>query len=78
MSAIPTSIPTRRQPLPATADDADTRFLRFLPAVQTHAAIQFRGLPEADREEAVAEATAAAFVNYDSARRRGKLPRLHF
>ena len=76
MSAIPTTVPPRRQPSPATADKANARFLKLLPAVQTHAAIQFRDLPDADREEAVAEATAAAFVNYDSARRRGKLHRL--
>ncbi len=76
MSAIPTTVPTHRQPSPATADKPNARFLKLLPAVQTHAAIQFRDLSDADREEAVAEATAAAFVNYDSARRRGRLHRL--
>ncbi len=76
MSAIPAPAPTRRQPSPTTKNETNAGFLRFVPAVQTHAAIQFRDLPDADREEAVAEATAAAFVNYDSARRRGKLHRL--
>ncbi|MHC4065725.1 MAG: hypothetical protein ACYSUI_14675, partial [Planctomycetota bacterium] len=50
--------------------------LRYLPAIETHAAIQFRGLPDTDREEAMAEARAAAFVNFRSAVSSGKAHRL--
>ena len=53
------------------SSDQNTDFLKLLPAVETHASISFRHLPETDREEAIAEATAAAFVNFDSARRKG-------
>ena len=59
-----------------SSKQSDNGFLRFLPAVQTHACIQFRHLPEADREEAVAEAVAGAFLNYRSAERRGTTHRL--
>lgn len=51
-------------------------FLRFLPAVELHAKIQFRNLPASEQEEAIAEAVAAAFSVYVSARRRGRLARL--
>ncbi len=56
----------------STTGGPNCGFLKFLPAVTTHASITFRHLPEADREEAIAESVAAAYVNYDSARRRGK------
>ena len=46
----------------------DPGFLECLPTVATHAAISFRRLPQADREDAVAETIAAAFLNYESAR----------
>ncbi len=49
----------------------ENRFLRYLPAVEKHAAIQSRHLSELDREEYLAEAVAAAFVNYHSATQRG-------
>jgi hypothetical protein len=39
-------------------------FLQVLPAVQTHAQIQFRRLPLVHREEAIQEAIAFACVNY--------------
>jgi hypothetical protein len=39
-------------------------FLQVLPAVQTHAKIQFRKLPLVHREEAIQEAVAFACVNY--------------
>jgi hypothetical protein len=63
--------------MPAAADTYHTshthhEFLKLLPAIQTHARISFRHLPATDRAEAVAEATAAAFLNYESAQRRGK------
>ena len=44
MSAIPTTTPSSRHPSPATADKANARLLKLLPAVQTHTAIQFRDL----------------------------------
>lgn len=60
-----------------TNGNSNNGFLKFLPAVKTHARIQFRHLPVADREEAVAESVAGAFVNYRSAERRGTTHRLH-
>ena len=71
MSALPKQV---SNPNPASAVSAT--FLKYLPAVQTHAGIQLRGLPATDREEAVAEATAAAFLNVHSAIRNGKAHRL--
>ena len=53
--------------------DWQAGFLAVLPAVQTHAQIQFRRLPAARREEAVQEAVAAACLNYQLAAARGKL-----
>ena len=50
-----------------------TDFLAVLPAVRTHAQVCFRKLPRNDREEAVAEATACAFVSYCSLARRNRL-----
>ena len=64
MSAIPAS----------TAVNA--AFMKFLPKVRTHAAIQFRHLRESDQEEAIAEAVAAAFVNTHAAFANGKAHRL--
>ena len=59
---------------PARASVHDGQgFLKYMPAVATHAAISFRRLPPADREDAIAEAVAAGFLNYESARRRGQL-----
>ena len=57
--------------LPLTNTSSD-RFLKLLPAVQAHAMNQFRYLPDADREEAIAEATAAAFLNFRIAERHNK------
>ncbi len=37
-------------------DHPNNEFLRFLPAVEKHAKITFRQLPEEEKEEAVAEA----------------------
>ena len=48
-------------------------FLRVLPAVQTHAQIQFRKLPALHREEAMAEAVASAAVSYQMLAAKGKL-----
>lgn len=71
------STPTNRHHSDGSSKQSGHGFLRFLPAVQTHAGIQFRHLSEADREEAVAEAVAGAFINYRSAQRRGTTHRLH-
>lgn len=48
-------------------------FLAVLPAVKTHARIQFRRLAAARREEAVQEAVAAACVSYGRLAARGRL-----
>jgi len=57
--------------LPLTHTTSD-RFLKLLPAVQAHARNKFRKLPDVDREEAIAEATAAALLNFRIAERHGK------
>ena len=49
-------------------------FLPILPWVENHAAVQFRHLNPADREEAVAGAVAHAFVSFLAIRARGKDP----
>jgi len=46
-------------------------FLTLLPRIETHARVVFRGLPMVDREEAIAEAVAAAYVAYRRLRERG-------
>jgi hypothetical protein len=48
-------------------------FLKVLPAVQTHAKIRFRRLRADVREEAIAEASAAACLNFYVAAQQGKL-----
>jgi hypothetical protein len=48
-------------------------FLQLLPAVQTHAQIQFRALPSVHREEAIQEAIAFACLNYRLLAAQGKL-----
>lgn len=45
-----------------------------MPAVQTIGRIRFRGLPAAEREEALAEAMAAALVSFVRLTERGKTP----
>lgn len=49
-------------------------FLSLLPIVQRHARVAFRALPAVHREEAVAEAVAAAFESYVRLKARGKDP----
>ena len=71
------STPTNQHHPVGSSKQSDHGFLRFLPAVKTHASVQFSHLPEVDREEAVAEAVAGAFVNYRSAQRRDMTHRLH-
>ena len=48
-------------------------FLEVLPAIQTHAKIQFRRLGAQRREEAIQETIATACVNYQLAAVQGKL-----
>ena len=48
-------------------------FLKVLPAIQTHAQIQFRRLNADRREEAIQETIAAACAIYQLAAVRGKL-----
>jgi hypothetical protein len=48
-------------------------FLEVLPAIQTHAKIQFRRLGAQRREEAIQETIATACVNYQLAAAQGKL-----
>jgi len=76
MSSLHATAPTRALPSDTGPDAKNAGFLRILPAIESHASLTFRHLRAAYREEAIAEATAAAFENYDSARRRGKLHRL--
>jgi hypothetical protein len=52
----------------ASCDDG---FLKLMPVVERHARVVFRSLPDVDREEAVAETVAAAFVAYRRLRERG-------
>jgi hypothetical protein len=52
-------------------------FLAVLPAIQTHAQIQFRRLPALRREEAVQEAVAAACVSYQILASKGRLHVAH-
>ncbi len=70
------SITSSQQDSSDAKQQSDEGFLKFLPAVRTHAGIQFRHLSKLDREEAMAEADAGAFINYKSAERRGKNHRL--
>jgi hypothetical protein len=46
----------------------------ILPAVQICARIRFRDLPQVEREEALAEATAAAMISFVRLIDRGKNP----
>ncbi len=77
MTALAKSLPAPSTQSFDKSDDDNRRFLRFVPAVETHARITFRELPEVDKEEAVAEAVAAAFCNYVSVARRGKVTALN-
>ena len=59
---------------PLEASNASDGFLTVKPIIERHANFVFRSLPFVDREEAVAEAVAAAFQSYLSLTRRGKDP----
>jgi len=58
---------------PATAAD-QTEFLGLLPAIATHARIHFRYLRANDRDEALCDAVANAFVAFVRLKVRGKNP----
>ena len=70
MNAINTLSPATNT-LPPQEHDG---FLALLPVVERHARVTFRGLPPVHREEAVAEAVAAAFQAYVGLRQRGHDP----
>ncbi len=72
MSAQPKHKPNHQVQAARTASTVNAAFLKYLPALETHAAIRFRGLPKTDREEAIAEARAAAFGNSRTAFRNGQ------
>lgn len=70
MSAIPKRVSIRD-------DNSDNQaFLKIMPTVETHARIQFRHFNEVDREEAVAEAVASAYLGFTAAKRNGKAHRI--
>jgi hypothetical protein len=60
-------------PAPA-AGQSHAGFLALIPTVERHARFAFRGRPAADREEAAAEAVAAAYASYVRLTARGKDP----
>lgn len=76
MSAQPKLKSNHQTQAARTASAVNAVFLKYLPALETHAAIHFRGLPDTDRQEAFAEARAAAFVNVRAAVRKGQAHRL--
>jgi len=63
--------------VPQVSYDWQTRFLKVLPAVETHAKIRFRRLNADRREEAIQETVAAACVNFQLAAAEGKLNVVH-
>jgi hypothetical protein len=67
--------PTRRAPSRFRESSSHHRdFLLILPVVEKRAQFAFRFLPSVDREEAIAEAVAAAFVSFVGLKARGKSP----
>src|SRR5689334_2718075 len=52
--------------------DAHRDFLDVLPTVERHARFTFRKCNAVEREEAIAEAVAAAFVSFAELKSRGK------
>jgi hypothetical protein len=63
--------------VPQVSCDWQKGFLAVLPAVETHAKIQFRRLPREQRENAVQEAIASAVVAYRRLAARGRLHVAH-
>ncbi len=56
------------------APQTNDEFLALKPVLERHAAIWFRNLPAVHREEAIAEALAAAFVSFVRLKAQGKDP----
>ena len=71
MTALPVTTTTAASSK-ARSNPTSDHFLKLLPAVQAHARNKFRNLRDLDREEAIAEATAAAYLNFDIAVRHDK------
>ena len=63
--------------VPQSLDGWQSSFLQVLPAVETHARIQFRRLPLEQREDAVQEAIASACVSFQVLAANGKLTVAH-
>jgi hypothetical protein len=63
--------------VPQASCDWQDDFLKVMPAVETHAKIQFRRLPRERREDAVQEAVASACVSFQLLAARGKLAVAH-
>jgi len=59
---VATPVPTTSTSKPRSYHPDD--FLPLMTVVQRHASVVFRGLPPVEREDAIAEAVAAAFVAY--------------
>jgi hypothetical protein len=76
MSGTTNSIAHQLQPHRDVQGATNTIFLRYLPAVNKHAAVKFRNLSAVDREEAIAEAMSAAFVNVHNSLRNGRASKL--
>jgi hypothetical protein len=68
---------TNSSPAP-NRDELHADFLALMPRIETHARLVFRGLPEVERDEAVAEAVASAYVAYLRLRDRGIDPLREF
>lgn len=75
MSAISQRIQAQEATNPDTTE-ANAAFLKAMPTIKTHARIQFRHLPKEDRENAVAESIASAYVNFRKCRRNGTSHRI--
>ena len=58
----------------SAATHPHAEFLALIPTVERHVSYAFRGRPQDDREEAAAEAVAAAYASYVSLKARGKDP----
>jgi hypothetical protein len=63
---------------PQGTPDVHAEFLALYPVVQRHAQVVFRGRSVTDREEATAEAVAAAFESFVRLKERGKNPAQDF
>ena len=69
-----TALITRSPSANAISRTTAGEFLELLPRIERHARLVFRALPPVEREEAVTEAVAAAFVAFRRLRARGLDP----